>query len=69
MDEILDADSTIKYQLDKNTLTVFSNPAHHGFWGLRLAKGALPDRYRGWYTKRDQAIKAAKAYTEERKKD
>lgn len=26
-------DTTIKFKLDKNILTVSSDPMHHGFWG------------------------------------
>jgi hypothetical protein len=50
------------FKLDKNILRVESDPLHHGFWSLSLAKGALPTAFRGRYTKRNAAIRAAQEY-------
>lgn len=62
-------DTTIKFKLEKNTLTVSSDPLHHGFWQLNLDRGALPLPFRGRYTKRNQALAAAKAYMDTKIKD
>lgn len=62
-------DSTIKFKMDKNVLTVSSDPLHHGFWLLSLDRGSLPEVYKGRYTKKILAVKAAEQYIESRKKD
>lgn len=69
MDIVSVEDSTVKFKLDKNTLTVSSDPIHHGFWQLNLERGPLPDKFRGKYTKKALAISAANFYIESRKKD
>lgn len=70
MDVHIDEDSTtFKIKLDKNTLTVSSDPLHHGFWQLNLEKGAMPTKFRGRYTKRAEALKAAKSYVASRTKE
>lgn len=55
-------DTIVEFQLDKNKLKVSQDVMHHGFWGLSLERGALPNEYRGRYTKRSEALKAAKIY-------
>lgn len=62
-------DTTIKFKLDKNILTVSSDPMHHGFWALSLDRGALPTEFRGKYTKRSNALIAAKAYIASKTKE
>lgn len=62
MVDTADVDSTISFKLEKNTLNVQSDPMHHGFWYLSLTKGALPVGFRGKYTKRSQALAAARDY-------
>lgn len=66
MDAHAAEDTTIKFQLDKNKLTVSQDLMHHGFWGLSLERGALPNEYRGRYTKKSEALKAAQIYMESR---
>lgn len=62
-------DFTVKFKLDKNVLNVSQDPTHHGFWVLNLEKGPMPDRFKGRYTKKNLAIRAAEEYIESRKKD
>lgn len=66
MEALNEEDTTIKFQLDKNKLSVTQDLFHHGFWGLSLDRGALPNEYRGRYTKRSEALKAAQRYMESR---
>lgn len=70
MVELVAEDSTTyKIKLEKNTLTVSSDPMHHGFWQLNLEKGAMPTQFRGRYTKRSEALKAAQLYIASKTKE
>jgi hypothetical protein len=44
-----------------NTITATSSDPH-GFWTLKLGKGALPEEYHGHYTTYEEADKAIKKY-------
>lgn len=66
MDAHAEEATTVEFKLDKNKLTVSQDLMHHGFWQMSLERGALPNQYRGRYTKKNEALKAAKAYMESR---
>lgn len=69
MEVLDDEDFTVKIKMDRNTVTVSPDPLHHGFWQLSLDRGALPDRFRGKYTKKILAVKAAESYVASRAKE
>lgn len=62
MDDINDVDTTVTIKLGNNSLRLAQDPAHHGFWFLSLEKGQLPTEFRGRYTKKVEAEKAASRY-------
>lgn len=65
-DAVITTATKMKFKLDKNTLNIESDPLHHGFWTLSLDRGALPTEFRGRYTKRTEALKAAQSYINSR---
>jgi hypothetical protein len=69
MDVHDEEDFTTKIKMEKNTLTIAPDSTHHGFWVMSLDRGSLPEAYRGKYTKKGFALKAAEQYIEGRKKD
>lgn len=57
-----------QYDLGNNKINIERhNP--FGFWKLKLERGQLPEKYRGWYTSVDDARKAVLDYLHEKGKE
>ena len=65
-DEHVDEGKVRVTDIDNGNKITATSSDPHGFWTLKLNRGALPQAYQGQYTSHEEADKAIKQYLRDR---